>query len=206
MSGSPFHFATVRVSSRSTEPYFNSPFTSAMKAMTLFRRAWCWLVALTLAVPALAVERVEPTRTLKVNVITPPSWNILIDDRVSEWFVDSLRDIFSRKGFDWPVEEIRLVEDAAKIPYLLTIHVTDWRLDRIGNVECTFTAQLQTPHGQRQLRYYSNRLPRAVDSYGRIALARVFEEAAEGALTTLCEDIAKSELLPGLNERVSPQA
>ena len=50
---------------------------------------------------------------MQVNV--PPSWNILLDDRVSEAFVDRVRDVFHRNGFDRPVEHVRYVEDPAKV-------------------------------------------------------------------------------------------
>lgn len=53
---------------------------------------------------------------MTVNV--PPSWNLLLDDRMAEAFTDRVREVFQRAGFDRPIEEVRLVEDPAKLPDL----------------------------------------------------------------------------------------
>jgi hypothetical protein len=135
---------------------------------------------------------------LKVTVNIPPSWNMLLDDRISEAFVDRVREVFYRAGFDRPVEEVRSVEEPEKQPYLLTINLTDWRINRIGNIECTFTADLRTPQGSKNLGVYTNTTMRWLSGPGRWGLARSFEDAAEGAIRDLCTAVAKSELLPGL--------
>jgi len=125
---------------------------------------------------------------------------MLLDDRISEAFVDRVREVFYRAGFDRPVEEIRLVEDAEKMPYLLTINLTDWRINRIGNIDCTFTANLRTPVGTKDLGVYTNTTMRWLSGPGRWGLAQSFEDAAEGAIRELCDAVMKSELLPNLRK------
>lgn len=150
-----------------------------------------------------ATTRVEDPSALRVHVNVPPSWNMLIEDRVSMAFADVVRDVFHRQGFDRPVEEARFasLDELDRIPYLLTINLNEWRMTRIGNIECRFTASLQTPRGTRNLGVYTNTTMRWLGGIGRFGLARSFEEAADGAITDMCRDIAKSELLPDLRAR-----
>lgn len=159
-------------------------------------------VGAVLACPACATtQSPETPDALKVLVNVPPNWNMLLDDRVSEAFTDRVREVFYRAGFDRPVEEMRSVEDPAKVPYLLTIHLTEWRINRAGNIDCTFNASLQTPRGTRDLGLYTNTTMRWFGGIGRWGLARSFEEAAEGAIHDLCDAVAKSDLLPGFPQR-----
>ncbi len=168
-----------------------------MKHSFLIRYAWVWLSGLLLLVPACATApRPEVPGTLKVQVNVPPTWNVLLDDRVAETFVDQVRDTFYRAGFDRPIESLSYVEDPAKVPYLLTVNLIDWRINRIGNIDCTFSASLQTPRGTRDLGLYNSTAMRWLGGLGRFGLSRAFVDAADGALHDLCDAVAKSELLP----------
>lgn len=149
----------------------------------------------------MTAPKVEVPGTLKVQVDVPLAWNSLIDDRISEAFASRVREVFHRSGFEYPIDDVRYVEDASKLPYLLTVHLMDWRITRLGNIDCTFTASLQTPRGTRKLGVYTNTTMVWLGGSGRFGLARSFEEAAEGAIRELANDIAKTELLPGLRVR-----
>jgi len=149
------------------------------------------------AVTGFAAPAARDTVTLKVHVNVPPTWSLLVDDRISEMFVDAVRELLARRGFTSPVEEVRFVEDPAKTPYLLTINLMEWRMQRTGAIDCTLAASLQTPRGTKQLGVYHHTSFHWLGS-GRFGLAREFDEAASGALNDLCNDLARSELLPGL--------
>jgi len=165
---------------------------------TLFSRpAWVAVSSLLLFLSACATTpRPDVPGTLKVQVNVPPSWNLLLDDRVSEVFVEQVRDTFRQAGFEHPVEEVRYVEDPAKAPYLLMVNLTEWRINHVGNVDCTFSASLQTPRGTRQLGLYTSTIPRWFGGPGQFGLSQAFVEAADGAIRNLCDAVAKSELLP----------
>jgi hypothetical protein len=168
---------------------------------TLLRHPWIWLCGALLGLSACATTQpAEVPGTLKVTVNVPPSWNLLIDDRIAESFTDRVREVFDRAGFDRPIEELRYVEDPAKVPYLLTINLVEWRINRIGSIDCTFSATLQTPRGARDLGLYHNDAMRWFGGIGRWGLARSFEEAAEGAIHDLCDAVVKSEMLPGFQK------
>jgi hypothetical protein len=187
----------ARVHSLDPNSTINPSPLNPMKRSILFRYAWVWVSGLLLFLPACATtERPEVPGTLKVQVNVPPSWSILLDDRVSEVFVDYVREAFYRAGFDRPVEEVRYVEDSAKVPYLLTLNLNEWRINRVGNIDCTFSASLQTPRGTRDLGLFTNTTMRWFGGPGRFGLSRSFAEAADGAIGDLCDKIAKSELLP----------
>jgi hypothetical protein len=139
----------------------------------------------------------EVPGTLNVHVNVPPQWNMFWNDRVTMAFVDVTRDVFHNQGFDRPVEEEWYFEDIERAPYLLTINLHEWRIDRLGQVECTFTADLRTPAGTKNLGVYTQTEMWGYHGPGRFGLAQSFERAADGALRELAEDVARSELLPG---------
>lgn len=171
-----------------------------MKNSTLFRRSWFWVLALLFFAGCATPPKVEVPGTLKVQVYVPPSWNMLLDDRVAEAFTDRVADVFHRSGFGFPIENVRSVEDPAKVPYLLTIRLTDWRINHLGNIDCTFTAHLKTPQASGSLGVYTNTSMRSLSS-GRFGFGQSFEEAAEGAIRDLANDIAKGDLLQGMRRR-----
>ena len=181
-------------------PSANVQFPIAMNSSTLRRRSWFWFCVLVFLPGCATPPKVEVPGTLKVQVYVPPSWNLLLDDRIAEAFTDRVADVFHRSGFGFPIENVRTVEDPAKEPYLLTIRLTDWRITHLGNIDCTFTAQLKTPQSSGNLGVYTNTSMRSLSS-GRFGFGQSFEEAAEGAIRDLANDIAKGDLLQGMRRR-----
>jgi hypothetical protein len=165
-----------------------------------------WALAAGLAAVGLAgcvSPRAEVPGTLHVHVNLPPTTDVWLEDRVKVAFTDIARDVFHRHGFDRPVEEARFasIDELNDLPYLLTIHLHQWRMNPLGNIECTFTASLQTPAGKRRLGVYSDTEMRGFGTsfgFGRWGIARSFEDAAEGALEDLVRDVARTEMLQQL--------
>jgi len=148
-----------------------------------------------------ATSPVPEADILKVQVIVPPAWHPLIDDQMGEALVDRVRDVFYRAGFTQRVDEMRVVEDPAKVPCLLTINLTEWRINRIGNIDCSFTASLRTPRGNRELGHYTHTTMQWLEGRGRFGLSRGFVEAADGALRDLYTDLMKTDLLASAGMR-----
>ena len=171
-----------------------------MKRSNTYQLTRVWLAGLLLLLlPGCATMNTpEVPGTLNVHVNVPPQWNLFWNDRVTMAFVDVAREIFHTQGFDRPVEEVSYFEDIERAPYLLTVNLHDWRIDRLGQVECTFTADLRTPAGTKDLGVYTYSELWGYHGPGRFGLTHSFEKAAEGALRELGEDIARSEMLPGL--------
>lgn len=143
---------------------------------------------------------------LKVLVNVPPSWDLFLDDRIGDAFTEQVRSILEEQGFHGPIEAMRFVEEPAKVPYLITVNLHEWRINRTGQVACTFGATLQTPRGTHDLGLYTNTTMRWLNGPGRWGLAASFEEAAAGAIRNLCDTIAWSELVPGLRLNNRPLA
>ncbi len=172
-----------------------------LKSSNWIRNFWRAGVLFCLAASASFAASADPQRPkLDVYVNVPPTWNLLVDDRISEMFVDAVRELLVRRGYAGDVEEVRFVDDPAKVPHLLTINLMEWRMQRTGAINCTLTASLQTPRGTKHLGIYHDTAFHWMGS-GRWGLARSFDEAASGALNRMCDDIVRSELLPALPRR-----
>lgn len=149
-------------------------------------------------------ERRAPERvTLQVHVDVPPSWNTFLEDDVAEAFADRLHETFRREGYLGRVGYLHRLDDPQPNIPILEIRLTEWRIDRIGQALCTFTAKLRTPRGEKDLgRVTDTAIFWPVNGgrwsvHRRLEAADALEDAAERALRGLYERIVKSDLLPG---------
>lgn len=157
---------------------------------TAARTIRCFFLGILLvAAPALSAE--SAANTLKVQVRTPPSWN-LPGERFPEFFAASLSDVLNRQGLSLPVAELRSVEDPQKAPLLLKIEVTEWRMTDAGDISCTFTASLKTPQGERRLGQYAD--TRWVPGVLLGNSSRAYYPMQLEGVQALCRDLAKAEL------------
>jgi hypothetical protein len=140
----------------------------------------------------------QPTSldTVSVQVNLPPTASLVYSDWIADAFTDTVRSVFHQAGFQRPIENIRYVDQPDATPYLLTINLMEWRFNPVGNIDCTFTAELSTPRGTRNLGVYSGTSLRISRSPGPWGLADAFDEAAQGAIVDLLRAVVKSELLP----------
>jgi hypothetical protein len=134
--------------------------------------------------------------TVGVLVNLPPSASLVYSDWITDAFTDSIRSVFQQAGFQRPIENIRYVDQPDDTPYLLTINLMEWQFNRLGNIDCTFTAELSTPRGTSNLGVYSGTSLRISRNSGPWGLADAFDEAAQGAIVDLLRAVVKSELLP----------
>jgi hypothetical protein len=139
--------------------------------------------------------------TLQVQINIPPNWRPMIEDRVSEAFASYIIDVFRRQGYKGDIAEVRSFEEPSPRCCLLMINLTEWRMNHIGNIDCTFTANIQTEKASRHLGVFSGMSFRWMSGPGRFGLADAFEDAAEDAIRQLYDAIARTELVPGLQKR-----
>src|SRR4051812_2805672 len=159
------------------------------------------LVSVCAAIAAFAgcaTMQYQPSSPDTVNVLVnlPPTASLIYADRIADAFTDEVAHVFSQAGFKRPVENIRYVDNPDSASSLLTINLMEWRFDRIGNIECTFTADLKTPLGSRHLGVYSDTSLRLSRTPGPWGVADAFDEAAQGAIVDLLRAVVKSDLLP----------
>lgn len=139
--------------------------------------------------------------TLQVQVNIPASWRPMLEDDVSEAFVSYIYDVFRRNDFRGEIVEVRWFEEPSPGCCLLTINLTEWRMNHVGNIDCTFTASLQTEREIRHLGIFSGMSFRWMNGPGRFGLADAFGDAAEDAVRRLYDAVAKTELVPGVRQR-----
>jgi hypothetical protein len=109
------------------------------------RKAWMMICGLLLAGPLFAQD------VVRLQVVTPSAWRMLPEQRFADLFAGSLRDALAAHGYLQPLTVLSAVEDPAKVPHLLTITITDWRITDHANITCSFSASLKTPAGERAL-------------------------------------------------------
>ena len=131
-------------------------------------------------------------KDLKIQVIAPPTLNLLNDNRLTEAFISRVREAFNRSGFPIQIQAIRPVEDAAKVPYTLTIKVAAWKLDPAGDIDCTFTATLKTPQRTQDLSVFSNTTVQWRGSIDRLGASNPIVNVNNEAFYELCNEICAS--------------
>lgn len=150
-------------------------------------RSFSLLFVMALGLPALiATAAPESDQTaLEVHVNVPPSWQPFLDDDISQAFVSRLADAFRRSGFDGNVKELRRTDERTAGAPGLDINLNEWRVNRTGNVECTFHASFIDADGQAHSLGMFNATEFNWGSNNRWQLTRAFEGAAESAATRL---------------------
>jgi hypothetical protein len=157
--------------------------------------------ATSIAAPAQGARPAADPGTLQVQVNVPPSWRPMFEDRVTETFVTYIEEVFRRQGFKGKIVEVRWYDEPSPGCCLLTINLTEWRMNHIGNIDCVFTANLQTDRATRHLGIFSGMSLRWMSGPGRFGLSDAFGDAAEDAIRQLYSSMAKTELVPGLQSR-----
>lgn len=138
---------------------------------------------------------------LQVDVNLPPSWLASLEgDYVSELFSDRVVVEFKRMGYEGKVNYVTEIDRRMPDDYRLELQLIEWRLNAVGNVDCSFTATLQTPGGERSLGVYTASALHSIAGRGRLWLGDSFEDAADMAIDNLYRDLAKEELVPGLRQ------
>ena len=153
----------------------------------------------TTGISARAVNASAAPGTLQVQVIVPPSWQPMFESKVADAFSTHLSDVFRRRGFAGKIQEVSDYSVPSPGCTLLTITLIDWRMNRIGDIDCTFAASLQNDHAVRQLGIFNGMAFRWMNPTGRFGLADTFGDAAEQAVRTLYDAVVKSHLVAELS-------
>ncbi len=178
-----------------------------MKPLLAFLRFPAALAAFaTLITLAPAADVKKPTAKpadLQVIVDVPPSWRPFLDDDIAEALFYRLKDVFGRRGYKGEIAQLTTFDVEAKDAPVLRLNLTEWRVDRTGNAQCTLTASLKTPAGEKNLGLAAgtalfwpqgNRwsISRQMET------ADALEDAAENALREVYDAVAKSGLVAGI--------
>lgn len=170
--------------------------------MLLHSLALSWCVSIAAAAAPADKQPSPPSKpgTLQVQINIPPTWRPMLEDQVTEAFASYIFEVFRREGYKGDMAEVRWYEEPSSGCCLLTINLTEWRMNHIGNIDCTFTANVQTERASRHLGVFSGMSFRWMSGPGRFGLADAFEDAAEDAVRQLYDSLARTELVPGLRK------
>jgi hypothetical protein len=146
----------------------------------------------------------SPTRTntsdhrparLQLVVTVPPSMSIIRDEEISEAFAYRVSSILHEQGFRGRIKYLDEGESPEPNVPVLEVGLREWRVDRIGNVDCTFTASLKSPRENKNLGIFSGTSMMTWSRRDWFARADGFEEAARDAITDLASRIEQSGLM-----------
>ncbi|MBI2510710.1 MAG: hypothetical protein HYV96_01910 [Opitutae bacterium] len=141
---------------------------------------------------------------LQLQINVPPTWRPFLDDDIAESLAGILTDTFKRRGYTGIVDYI---EEGRRAPNpdlpLLTLNLIQWRIDRIGNAECTLNAELAVPgNAKRELGIVTQTRLTWIQERGRYGFRRfeiadALEDAATEAMRELFKRVADTGLLRG---------
>jgi hypothetical protein len=161
---------------------------------------------ITLAPAADAKKPAAKPADLQVIVDVPPTWRPFLEDDIAEALFYRLKDVFGRRNYKGEIVQLTTFDAEAKDTPVLRINLTEWRLDRIGNAQCTLTASLKTAAGEKNLGLATGTAlfwPRGDrwSLHRRMETADALEDAAENALRELYDAVAKTGLVAGIEAK-----
>jgi hypothetical protein len=143
---------------------------------------------------------------LQVVIDVPPTWRPFLEDDIAEALFSRLHDIFKLRGYHGKVVQIERTDDRQPGVPTLELALTEWRVDRVGNAQCTMTARLSTPSGEKNLGLATGTAifwPNG-SHWGfnrRMDVADALDDAANSAAREVYDAVANSRLLPGITPR-----
>lgn len=157
----------------------------------------------SLAPAAAANKPAAKPADLQVFVSVPPTWRPFLDDDIAETLFYRLNDVFHRRGYAGEMAQLTAFDAGAKDVPTLQLYLTEWRVDHVGNAQCTLTATLKTAAGEKNLGLASGTAMLWVHgnrwSFSRqVETADALEDAADSALRNLYDAVAKTGLVAGL--------
>lgn len=144
--------------------------------------------------PRTARAAAEPVR-LQVAVVVPPSMHTIRDDDVAYAFGQTVCNSLHAHGFKGRIK--LLDETDAPMPGvpLLQVNLTEWRVDGIGNVSCTFGATLNTPAGSKGLGMFRGYSFLSWARHDVYMTSEGAQDAAHDALDDLADRLRQSGLI-----------
>jgi hypothetical protein len=133
---------------------------------------------------------------LQMTVDVPPTMNLLVQEDVAEAFAYRVSAALHEQGLRGRIRYVERGDTLAPDVPVLAVMLREWRVDRLGSVDCVFTANLQTPAGSRNLGAFSGTAMMRWSRPGWYDRQQDFEEAAQDALSNLGRRIMQTGLLP----------
>jgi hypothetical protein len=133
-----------------------------------------------------------PRLQVKVNV--PPTMSVLRDEEIEEAFAYRVSSMLKEQGIRGRIRYVDEWETPAPNVPVLAIDLMEWRVDRGGLVDCTFTATINTPNGSKRLGVFSGTSIMTWSRRDWFSRSEGFEDAARDAISTLGKRLLESGL------------
>eukprot|EP01012_Entosiphon_sulcatum_P068625 TRINITY_DN98915_c0_g1_i1.p2 TRINITY_DN98915_c0_g1~~TRINITY_DN98915_c0_g1_i1.p2 ORF type:complete len:131 (-),score=31.12 TRINITY_DN98915_c0_g1_i1:286-678(-) len=111
--------------------------------------------------------------------------NILRNDDIAEAFAHRVVTALHEQGFKGRIKFVEPGESPNNALPVLDISIFEWRVNRTGSTDCTFSASLKSPRGEKKLGLFSGTSMMTWLRRDWFARADSFEEAASDALNNL---------------------
>lgn len=158
---------------------------------------------LVIAPAADAAKAVSKPADLQVVIDIPPSWRPFLEDDIAEALFFRVRHVFRRQGYKGEVVQLTRFDDATPNVPTLQLNLTEWRIDRVGNAQCTMTVSLMTGAAEKSLGFATGTAifwpqGRRWTFSRQLETADALEDAADNAAKQVYDAVARSGLLPGV--------
>lgn len=141
---------------------------------------------------------------MQVYVDIPSVWHPFLQQNIQDAFTGYVQDVFQRRGYKGQIDEVTDLSFVKKGEPLLSITLIDWRIDRTGSVECTFTASIKNGQKEKNLGILmSNSLFGFGPVNDRWEISNALEDAAHTAIGDMYDRLIKTNMVPGLTEKKS---
>jgi hypothetical protein len=137
---------------------------------------------------------IRPVR-LQLAVDVPPNMSILYDEEIAEAFGYRVSAVLHEEGMRGRIRYLDRWETPQPDVPLLTAQLREWRVDRTGTVDCTFTASIQLGGETKALGLFTGTSFMTWPRHDWYARAEGFEDAARDAVGTLATRLEQSGFL-----------
>ena len=154
--------------------------------------------------PATTSTPAIQTADLQVTIDVPPTWRPFLDDDVAEALAGRLISLFRKRGYSGRMVQLKAGTTAANGVPQITIRLIEWRIGRSGQADCTLSASIRSPAGEKDLGLISSSAIFWPHASGHWGLNRSYdtdnalEDAAESAMRDLYGRLVKTGLIPSL--------
>jgi hypothetical protein len=138
---------------------------------------------------------------LQLTVTVPPSMNLLLQEDVAEAFAYRVSAALHEQGLRGRIRYVDRGDALAPEVPELAVMLREWRVDRLGSVNCIFTADLKTRAGERRLGIFSGTSMMTWSRRDWFERQQGFEDAAQDALDNLGRKLKETGLLTDIQFR-----
>lgn len=165
--------------------FFPLPFAAALLMAAFFA-----------PLAATAADQAAPP-ALQIAVDVPPTWRPFLEDDIADALYSRIAETFRHGGFKGETALLdRSDKPAPGVPFL-QITLMEWRINRIGNVDCTFSASITTGGKETNLGLFNGTSMQWISGPDRRwALQRGLDDSAASAIKDLYRKLTDQGLLP----------